>query len=104
MKQKGGNGIGVVVAAYNAAAWLVRCLDSVLAAADVDAADVCIVVADDGSTDGTAAIAALPAQVEKARVFDPFGHAGFDPFGQNKIDPLKVLGTTVRDSGYTLKR
>lgn len=28
MKQKGGNGIGVVVAAYNAAAWLVRCLDS----------------------------------------------------------------------------
>lgn len=26
MKQKGGNGIGVVVAAYNAAAWLVRCL------------------------------------------------------------------------------
>lgn len=57
MKQKGGNGIGVVVAAYNAAAWLGRCLDSVLAAADVDAADVCIVVADDGSTDGTAAIA-----------------------------------------------
>ena len=57
MKQKGGNGIGVVVAAYNAAAWLVCCLDSVLAAADVDAADVCIVVADDGSTDGTAAIA-----------------------------------------------
>ena len=70
MKQKGGNGIGVVVAAYNAAAWLVRCLDSVLAAADVDAADVCIVVADDGSTDGTAAIAALPAQVDRVMIVD----------------------------------
>lgn len=64
MKQKGGNGIGVVVAAYNAAAWLVRCLDSVLAAADVDAADVCIVVADDGSTDGTAAIAQRYAETD----------------------------------------
>ena len=70
MKQKGGDGIGVVVAAYNAAAWLVRCLDSVLAAADVDAADVCIVVADDGSTDGTAAIAALPAQVDRVMIVD----------------------------------
>lgn len=70
MKQKGGNGIGVVVAAYNAAAWLGRCLDSVLAAADVDAADVCIVVADDGSTDGTAAIAALPAQVDRVMIVD----------------------------------
>lgn len=77
MKQtKEGNGIGVVVAAYNAAAWLGRCLDSVLAAADecagadadmadgratdtvdVCAADVWVVVADDGSTDGTAAVA-----------------------------------------------
>ena len=64
MKQKGGNGIGVVVAAYNAAAWLVRCLDSVLATADVDAADVCIVVADDGSTDGTAAIAQRYAETD----------------------------------------
>ena len=26
--------------------------------------------------------------VEKARVFDPFGHGGFDPFGHNKIDPF----------------
>lgn len=25
--------------------------------------------------------------VEKARAFDPFGHAGFDPFGRNKNDP-----------------
>lgn len=56
MKQKEGNGIGVVVAAYNAAAWLGRCLDSVLTAADACAVDVCVVVADDGSTDDTAAI------------------------------------------------
>lgn len=26
--------------------------------------------------------------VEKARVFDPFGHGGFDPLGHNKIDPF----------------
>ena len=26
--------------------------------------------------------------LEKARVFDPFGHGGFDPFGHNKIDPF----------------
>lgn len=63
MKQtKKGNGIGIVVAAYNAAATLARTLDSVQAAANVDAAadayavDVCVVVADDGSTDDTAAI------------------------------------------------
>ena len=63
MKQtKKGNGIGIVVAAYNAAATLARTLDSVPAAANVDAAadayavDVCVVVADDGSTDETAAI------------------------------------------------
>lgn len=63
MKQQKGICIGIAVAAYNAAAWIGRCLDSVLAAAnqaantDVAAATgVCIVVADDGSTDGTAAI------------------------------------------------
>lgn len=84
MKQHGGIGIGVAVAAYNAAATLACTLDSVLAAADVcadanktaaeanettadettvdktvttgTAVDVCIVVADDGSTDDTAAI------------------------------------------------
>ena len=63
MKQtKKGNGIGIVVAAYNAAATLAHTLDSVQAAANVDAAadayavDVCVVVADDGSTDETAAI------------------------------------------------
>lgn len=64
MKPKEGTGIGVAVAAYNAAAWIGRCLDSVLAAADVDAADVCIVVADDGSTDGTAAIAQCYAETD----------------------------------------
>ena len=37
----------------------------------------------------------IPRSEEKARVFDPFGHAGFDPFGQNKIDPLKVLAAGV---------
>lgn len=70
MKQtNGGNGIGIVVGAYNAAATLARTLDSVLAAADkmtsadacaaadgTAAVDVCVVVADDGSTDDTAAI------------------------------------------------
>lgn len=85
MKQHGGIGIGVVVAAYNAAATLACTLDSVLTAADVcadangtaaeadettadettacktvttgTAADVCVIVADDGSTDGTAEVA-----------------------------------------------
>lgn len=70
MKPKEGTGIGVAVAAYNAAAWIGRCLDSVLAAAnkvatdstaadacaEMNKVDVCVVVADDGSTDGTAAI------------------------------------------------
>ena len=30
----------------------------------------------------------LIRMLEKARVFDPFGHGGFDPFGHNKIDPF----------------
>ena len=34
-------------------------------------------------------------KLEKARVFDPFGHGGFDPLGHNKIDPLKVLAAGV---------
>ena len=72
MKQKEGNGIGVVVAAYNAAAWIGRCLDSVLAAvdkvaADGTAVDVCVVVADDGSTDGTAAIVRRYAAADRRR-------------------------------------
>ena len=25
--------------------------------------------------------------VEKARVFDPFGHAGFDPLGKIRLTP-----------------
>ena len=33
--------------------------------------------------------------MEKAREFDPFGHAGFDPFWHNKIAPLKVLAAGV---------
>ena len=33
--------------------------------------------------------------MEKARVIDPLGHAGFDPSGINKIDPLKVLAAGV---------
>ena len=92
MKQHGGIGIGVVVAAYNAAATLACTLDSVLAAADVcadanktaaeanettadetavdkvaadgTAVDVCVVVADDGSTDETAAIAQRYAETD----------------------------------------
>ena len=31
------------------------------------------------------------ACAEKARKFNPFGHAGFDHFGHYKIDPLKIV-------------
>ena len=30
-----------------------------------------------------------PFPVEKARVFDPFGHAGFDPSGKIRLTPKK---------------
>ncbi|WP_062310714.1 glycosyltransferase family 2 protein [Demequina rhizosphaerae] len=43
----------VVVPAYNAEGWLERCVDSLL----VGASDVEILIVDDGSTDGTAALA-----------------------------------------------
>lgn len=73
---KEGNGIGVVVAAYNAAAWLGRCLDSVLAAADACAADVWVVVADDGSTDGTAAVARRYAAADSRVRLLELAHGG----------------------------
>ena len=31
----------------------------------------------------------LPLRLEKARVFDPFGHAGFDPSGKIRLTPKK---------------
>ncbi len=68
---KEGNGIGVVVAAYNAATWLGRCLDSVLAAADV-----WVVVADDGSTDGTAAVARRYAAADSRVRLLELAHGG----------------------------
>ena len=30
---------------------------------------------------------AVPSMVEKAREFDPFGHAGFDPSGIKRLTP-----------------
>lgn len=51
---RAGIGVGVVIAAYEAAAWLGQALDSVLAQT-VPPVDV--VVVDDGSTDATAAVA-----------------------------------------------
>jgi glycosyltransferase involved in cell wall biosynthesis len=48
----------VVVPSYNAEAWLARCLDSMVGAGP----DVEILVVDDGSTDGTAALGARYAE------------------------------------------
>ena len=50
-----GPDVSVVIPAWNAAAWLARAVDSVLAEA---AAAVEVIVVDDGSTDGTADVAA----------------------------------------------
>lgn len=30
---------------------------------------------------------AIAAKLEKARAFDPFGHAGFDPSGKIRMTP-----------------
>ena len=48
----------VLIPARNAAKWIGDCLESVLAAADAAGAPVEIVVADDGSSDGTSGIVA----------------------------------------------
>lgn len=45
----------VIIPAYNAEKTLARCLDSLLSQ---DREDICILIVDDGSTDGTAAVAA----------------------------------------------
>ena len=44
----------VIVPSYNAAAWMERCVDSILSAA---APDVEVLIVNDGSTDDTGAIA-----------------------------------------------
>ena len=106
MKQtKGGNGIGVVVAAYNAAAWLGRCLDSVLAAADV-AAGVWVVVADDGSTDGTAAVARRYAAADSRVRLLELAHGGQAAARKAAIAalPPQAVWVMIVDADDTLPR
>lgn len=35
----------------------------------------------------TTAVKSTAKEVEKARVFDPFGYAGFDPSGKIRLTP-----------------
>lgn len=121
MKQtKKGNGIGIVVAAYNAAVWIGRCLDSVLAAANkvatdstaadacakMNTVDVCVVVADDGSTDDTAAIVRRYAAADgRVRLLQlPHGGQAAARAAAITALPAWVDGVMIVDADDTLTR